>query len=46
MIQIKIDFKVRNRNFLPRTLKWESVIYHLIKLIFDVEVSEKFLNGT
>ena len=28
-----------------KLLRWKSAIYHSIKLPFDVEVAEKFLNG-
>ena len=28
-----------------KLLRWKSAIYHSIKLPFDVEVDEKFLNG-
>ena len=28
-----------------KLLSWESAIYHSIKLPFDAEVAEKFLNG-
>ena len=30
---------------LPKCFLWKSDIYHSIKLPFDVEVAEKFLNG-
>ena len=29
---------------LPKIFLWKSAIYHLIKLPFEVEVAEKFLN--
>ena len=52
----KLTLKVRNWHFsiawfrtyvdLPKKLlRWKSAIYHSIKLPFDVQVAEKFLNG-
>ena len=28
-----------------KLLRWKSAVYHSVKLPFDVEVAEKFLNG-
>ena len=46
----KLTLKIRHRHFLitwstKKLLRWKSTIYHSIKLPFDVEVAEKFLNG-